>query len=109
MSDGYAPGQRRPLRAYATIASVYALLAATTSLLASRGSGLQRRLSVGDAVLFAVGGHKLSRLITRDKVTSFARAPFTRFKDESSGSEVEEEPRGRGIQRGRRKTGRGGA
>jgi Protein of unknown function (DUF1360) len=99
LNESYAPGQQRPLRAYAAIASVYATLAATSALLARRGGRLGRRLSTRDALLLAVGGHKLSRLITRDKVTSFARAPFTRFKKESSGSEVEEEPRGSGLQR----------
>ena len=39
----------------------------------------------------------MSRLITKDKVTSFARAPVTRFQEASGHGEVEEEPRGEGL------------
>ncbi|HKR98714.1 MAG TPA: DUF1360 domain-containing protein, partial [Candidatus Dormibacteraeota bacterium] len=80
--DEYAPGEQRPLRAYAAIASVYAALAGSAAVLAMRRGRMAARPTIADAVLLAIGGHKLSRLITRDKVTSFARAPFTRFKGE---------------------------
>ena len=37
-------------------------------------------LAVGDMLLSAVATHKLSRLITRDPVTSPLRAPFTAYE-----------------------------
>jgi hypothetical protein len=41
--------------------------------------------------------HKLSRLITKDKVTSFLRAPFTEHQASAGRGEVDERPRGRGV------------
>jgi hypothetical protein len=50
-----------------------------------------------DLVLLAVATAKLSRLLSRDRVTSALRAPFTRFEDFASADEVEESPRGSGV------------
>lgn len=51
-------------------------------VLAARAAGrpLPERLSAQDVVLAGVATHKLSRLIAKDNVTSFLRAPFTRFQ-----------------------------
>jgi len=43
--------------------------------------------------------HKISRLITKDKVTAFVRAPFTRFQEAAGHGELEEEARGEGLRR----------
>ncbi len=40
--------------------------------------------------------HKVSCPLTKDKVTSFLRAPFTRFQGANGHGEVEEQPRGTG-------------
>jgi Protein of unknown function (DUF1360) len=48
-------------------------------------------------VLIGVATHKVSRLLTKDKVTSFLRAPFTRFQEEAGHGELEEVARGRGL------------
>ena len=69
--------------------------------LAHRRSGrpLPQRVAPGDLALLSVATYKLSRLIAKDRVTSFLRAPFTRYKGESDRpGEVDEEPRGRGLQ-----------
>lgn len=64
------------------------------------GRELPRRVPASDIVLMAVATYKVSRLISKDKITSFVRAPFTRYKGESERpSEVSEEPRGEGLQR----------
>jgi hypothetical protein len=47
--------------------------------------------------MVGVATHKLSRLIAKDKVTSFLRAPFTRFQESSGQGEVEEEACGHGL------------
>jgi Protein of unknown function (DUF1360) len=52
-----------------------------------------------DLILLSVATHKLSRLVTKDRVTSPFRAPFTRLVRDSGSGEVEEEARGRGLQR----------
>jgi Protein of unknown function (DUF1360) len=48
-------------------------------------------------LLVGIASHKLSRLIAKDKVTSFVRAPFTRFQGSGGPGEVEEEPCGQGM------------
>lgn len=58
---------------------------------------LPQRITAGDVLLIGVATHKLSRLISKDKVTSFLRAPFTRFQESSGHGEVEEEPCGHGL------------
>jgi hypothetical protein len=44
-----------------------------------------------------IATHKFSRLVTKDKVASFIRAPFTSFQEASGHGEVEEQPRGDGL------------
>ena len=48
----------------------------------------------------SIATYKLSRLIAKDRITSFIRRPFTRYIGESERpSEVTEEARGTGLQR----------
>ena len=64
------------------------------------GRRLPERVPAGDIGLLAIATYKLSRLISKDKVTGFLRAPFTRYKGESERpGEVVEEPRGSGLRR----------
>jgi hypothetical protein len=50
-------------------------------------------------VLLSIGTYKLSRLIAKDRIMAFMRAPFTRLQGESDRpGEVSEEPRGEGLQ-----------
>ena len=70
-------------------------------VVAQRRSGreLPGRVPAGDLVLLSIGTYKLSRLIAKDRIMSFARATFTRFQAESERpGEVSEEPRGEGLQ-----------
>jgi hypothetical protein len=94
----YAPGQQRPLGGYITLIGVFTA-ASAGALLALRAADrpLPERLQARDIVLVGVATHKLSRLIAKDKATSFLRAPFTRFQESSGHGEVEEEPRGSGL------------
>ena len=48
-------------------------------------------------VLAGAATHKISRLLAKDKATSFLRAPFVRFEEDSGQGEVSEEPRGSGM------------
>ena len=52
-----------------------------------------------DVLLSAVATHKLSRLITKDPVTSPLCAPFTTFQGQEGPAEVEEKVRGKGAQK----------
>jgi hypothetical protein len=64
------------------------------------GRPLPERVPPGDLTLMSIATYKVSRLISKDKITGFLRAPFTRYKGESERpSEIEEEPRGSGLRR----------
>jgi hypothetical protein len=94
----YAPSEERPLRSYMILTGTYgAVFAGSLIALRARGDELPERISVGDVLLIGIATHKLSRLIAKDKVTSFLRAPFTRFQESSGHGEVEEEPCGHGV------------
>ncbi|SHM79993.1 DUF1360 domain-containing protein [Actinacidiphila paucisporea] len=95
---GYAPGQGLPLGGYATLAAVYAAGVGGFAVLArASGRRLPSALPPGDLLLLATATHKGARLLTKDKITSFVRAPFTRRKEATSASEVMDEPRGHGL------------
>jgi hypothetical protein len=99
LGDGYAPpGEYRPLGGYTILAGVFAA-GLGGALLAARRTGrdLPERYSASDIVLTGLATHKLSRLLTKDKVTAFARAPFTEFQESPGHGEVEEKARGRGL------------
>lgn len=46
-----------------------------------------------------MASHKAARMVTKDRVTSAVRAPFTRFEHDAGPGEVSESARGRGLQR----------
>jgi len=56
-----------------------------------------KRFDPIDIVLLGFATHKISRVVAKDKVTSFLRAPFTRFQEDSGQGEVSEQPRGEGL------------
>jgi hypothetical protein len=99
----YSPedGGRHPLAAHAALTFAFNGSVVAFALLQRRSRrGLPERIPVGDLALTSVGTYKLSRLIAKDRITSFFRAPFTRYKGPSERpSEVSEEPRGGGIRR----------
>ncbi|MBP0457757.1 DUF1360 domain-containing protein [Streptomyces montanisoli] len=98
LSSAYAPDEAIPLGGYATLAGLYAGGVGAFALAARRaGVRLPERLSPFDLLLIAAATHKASRLIAKDKITSFVRAPFTRRKEATTASEVMDEPRGHGL------------
>src|SRR5262245_19817889 len=62
-----------------------------------RGVRLPERVGPGDLALVAVATHRLSRLISKDSITSVVRAPFTRYAEPAGAGEVNEEVRGSGF------------
>jgi hypothetical protein len=98
LSSHYAPGQERPLGSYALLIGAYTTgLAGGLVALRTRRRQLLERPTAGDLLLVGIATHKLSRLIAKDRVTSFIRAPFTRYQEPSGQGEVEEEPCGHGL------------
>jgi hypothetical protein len=90
-----------PLGAYA------ALIAAFNGLLALFFAGMQRagrplpaRIPTQDVVLLGTATQQLSRLLTRDKITTVVRAPFTTVEGPAEEpGELEEVPAGTGLRR----------
>jgi uncharacterized protein DUF1360 len=98
---GYAePRKRPPFGIYAGLSAVFNAGYAA-ALVAARRSGreLPGDVSAKDVVLIGTASHKLSRLISKDKITAFLRAPFTEYEGRGGPAEVEERARGTGIRR----------
>jgi hypothetical protein len=97
---GHSPDQERPLGSYGVLmGSFFATAVGFATWLRRSGRELPERVEVVDLALVTVATQKLSRLITRDRVTSTLRAPFTRFQGDAGAGEVDEAARGHGLQR----------
>lgn len=89
-----------PLRDYAGLTAAFNVAMIGGLALAERsGRRIPDRVSVGDILLVGVATQRLSRVITKDRVTSFARAPFTRYEEPGGHGEIEEHARGTGMRR----------
>jgi uncharacterized protein DUF1360 len=95
-AGGYSD-EPKPLVEYAATTLVFNALVGAA--LAAGRDRLPERVGPGDIVLMGVASHKLSRLVAKDRVTSFLRAPFVRYEGEGGPGEVSESPRGTGMRR----------
>lgn len=86
-----------PLKSYAALATAFNV--ALAAGIAATKDDLPERFSPVDLALLGVATHKYSRLVAKDRVTSFLRAPFVRYEGEAGPSEVSETPRGQGPRR----------
>jgi hypothetical protein len=91
VATGYG-NPEAPLGAYAGLVTGF-LGAGTALVAAARHRGARDRLAAGDIVLAAVAVHRLSRVVTKDRVTSVLRAPFTEYEGPGAPGEVEEHAR----------------
>ena len=96
--DGYSD-EEQPFEAYAVLTATFMSALAATLVLGHRRGRLPARLHPGDIVGMAFATHKLARLLTKDAVTSFVRAPFVRLEGKPGTNSLEEQPRGSGLQR----------
>lgn len=93
IGERYSAGTDQPLRGYAATMTVYgALVGVLTAVARMAGRAVPESLSAADVALSAAATHKLSRLLTKDPVTSPLRAPFTSFKGTAGPAELAEEP-----------------
>src|SRR5690606_31005978 len=91
----YSGDEERPLGGYVRVMATYAAVVGGMGLVL-RNRRLPERIDPQDIALVALATHKLSRLVSKDPVTSPLRAPFTRFRGVSGPSELREEVRGHG-------------
>jgi hypothetical protein len=98
---GYAPPEQRPsFTSHAAFAALFNGSLAAGVLAARRaGHELPDRLDERDLLIAGVATFKLSRMLAKEKVTVFLRAPFTEFEAKGGPGEVEERPRGTGLRR----------
>jgi len=96
--SGYAsPEERPPLASFAAFTGVFNAGFGAALVAAARRRRLPESVGTGDVLLIGVASHKLSRLIAKDKVTAFVRAPFTEYEGTAGPGELEESVRGRGL------------
>ena len=97
---GYAePEKRPPFATYGALATAFNAGFAGMLVQAHRSGRLPERIDAVDIVLFGAASHKLSRLVTKSKVTSFLRGPFTQYEGSGGPGEVKERARGTGARR----------
>ena len=82
----------RPLSEYATLTVVFGGVLGGFLVLASRR--LPERIGFGDMARLGLASYKIGRLVAKDDVTAFVRAPVTEGRESG-----EEEPKGEGLQR----------
>ncbi len=93
----YGRTEEKPVGSYAALTAAYGTsVVAFAAAVRLTGRTLPEQVQAGDIALMGVATHKLARLVAKDKVTSFMRAPFTEYERDSSSGEVMEQPRGRG-------------
>ncbi|GGY99875.1 DUF1360 domain-containing protein [Streptomyces poonensis] len=89
-----------PLKGYAVLAATFATGVTLFAVTARRrGVRLPERVPPWDLALLGTATFKASRLLTKDKITSFLRAPFTRRETDGTAGEVQDQPRGVGLRR----------
>ena len=98
-ANDYAPEhEHRPLAGYALLSGAFAATFAGSLVAAQRSAGdLPERVETGDILLMGIATHKVTRLLAKDRVTSFLRAPFAEYQDRAGHGEIDERARGRGL------------
>nr|WP_205809190.1 DUF1360 domain-containing protein [Micromonospora sp. HNM0581] len=97
LRQAYAPHEHRPLGGYLAAMGTYAgVTGVITGLVKVTGRTVPERPTTSDVVLLAIATHKLSRLLSKDAVTSPLRAPFTRYERPIGSGEVMEQVRDSG-------------
>ena len=96
---GYAPRhEHRPMGGYMVLSAAFATSFVGALTAAQRHAGeLPERVEISDIVLTGIATHKVTRLLAKDRVTSFLRAPFAEYQDRAGHGELEEKARGRGL------------
>ena len=89
--------ENAPLRGYAGLIVLFSVVAG--GFLFSQKRSLPDRIRVSDILLLGLATQKVSRVVTKSRVTSVMRAPFTKYEGSAGSGEVEERPRGRGLRR----------
>ena len=88
--------ESKPLAEYGLLIATFATLFSVGTAAARRQGRLPTRVGAADVILGGMATQKLSRMVTKDRVASPVRAPFTEAERTPSG-DVEERPAGGGL------------
>jgi len=88
-----------PIAGYATLGLTYASVFGSLLWAGAKRSRLPEFMGWRDIVLLGLATHRLSRILTRDRVAAPLRMPFTEYEGKAGAGEVKERPRGRGLRR----------
>jgi hypothetical protein len=88
-----------PIDGYATMIAVF--MGSFVGLIAAarKADVLPKRVPFRDIVLLGVATHKLTRIVTRERVTIPLRVPFTQYQGRDGAGQVRHHPRGHGNPR----------
>lgn len=89
--------ERQPFGAYALVTAAFSVAFAAGLGIAHRRERLPERVDTKDIVLLGMATHKLARILTKDAVTSFVRAPFVHLEEKQGTNSLRETPRGSGM------------
>jgi hypothetical protein len=90
----------RPLGAYAFLMGTFlALVGGFAAWVRNSGRELPAGPSPADLALVTVAAHKASRLLSKERVTSPVRAPFTEVEPADGAGKLEETATGDGLRR----------
>jgi hypothetical protein len=92
-----SPDDPRPLAGYARLLALYGGISGGLTLLLRKRAGRLPSLGPMDAVLYGLATEHLSRVLTKDSITSPLRAPFTKFEGAAGEGEVNEVATGHGT------------
>jgi hypothetical protein len=96
----YSPDDPKPLSGYAILLLIFHVGVALIAALFMRSrKRLPERIPAADIALMSIGTFKVSRLVTKDKVTAAVRAPFTEYEGPAGPAEVSEKAEGAGLHR----------
>jgi len=97
VTDERAGALYRPLGTYAALTGTFIAGFGAVLAVAEARKRLDREVGVTDIALIGIASHKLSRLVAKDEVAAFVRAPFVEVREEEG--RIKEDPTGSGPRR----------
>jgi hypothetical protein len=88
-----------PIGGYAVLITAFVSSFSALVIAAKRANQLPARVEPVDIALLGIATHKLTRIVSRERIAIPLRAPFTRYEGRDGAGLVKEEPRGRALQR----------
>ena len=97
LHNDYQGTAHRPLAGYLVVLATYTSTTAGLAVLAKKLGKKPPPPTFIDTALMTVATHKLSRLLSKDAITSPLRAPFARYEKPTGDAEVMESVQGQGV------------